>query len=89
MTECEHGETDPSVCPPCQGAARPVVHGGLLRPAYRFRPVEARYYRGSCPAGCGDPIDVGDLIGPAVEVDTDDTVWVHEHCLPPQDGGAA
>lgn len=51
--ECEHGETDPSVCPPCQ--TTPAL---TLRDPDWSVPFRARY-PGVCE-GCDSPVDVGD-----------------------------
>lgn len=50
LTECEHGETDPALCPPCN-RTRPRPYG----------PARRAQYTGGCD-GCPEPVRVGQLI---------------------------
>lgn len=54
MSECEHG-SDPTICPPCQGASR---HTSA---PLELGPVITADYAGVCP-GCDEAIRVGDRI---------------------------
>ncbi len=71
--DCPHGDSDPALCPPCQGAAMPHPIVTDRRWSFAFR---ARY-DGRC-VGCEHPICEGDAI--RMTLDDERTLYVHDGC---------
>ncbi len=73
MTDCPHGDSDPALCPPCQGAATPPPD---ITGIGWSGPFPARY-NGWC-VGCARPITAGDIL--RTVLDPDDRRCVQDGC---------